>query len=426
MWSSDTSRRLQPDQGFQNSPPRTQAVVKSLRYAYFKAGDAAEELQSIGPTPGLIPEGGPMLYVTSFLHFTQGHETLLHSFGERNAETISGKTRARTHPYHAISTRLALLSKAFILLKILISLVRFQPDVLICPLMGSPLWTSAIAAKLSGAALVHSRHSIVPLKTGLWSCISRYLDRLAIGIATACLCHGRFLAKQLIAENVSPNRIFTFEPGFRGFRDSANTDSPLLLPKNSRYFLYAGRLLANKGALDLCLAALPVLAETKDLLLVYAGDGPAEKTIRDCAKQAGLTNRVVLLGHVAHKALAPLVKNSLFVVTPTQLYCPEGRCKTAAEAHVLGRPVVAPDFGPFPHYLTHEVDALLYEPDNMDKLGQAIRTLVTSPELLQRLSHGATTTGEKILDPQTSFLQALKKAFALAGKLPNKNADRQD
>ncbi len=426
MWSSDTSRRPRPNQGFQSSLIRTQAVVKTLRYAYFKAGDAAEELQCIGPTPGLVPEGGPMLYVTSFLHFTKGHQTLLHSFGERNAETTSGSSRAYTHPYHAISTPLALLYKAFILLKILVSLVRFRPDVLICPLMGSPLWTSAIAAKLSGASLVHSRHSIVPLKTGAWAYISRRLDRLAIGMATACLCHGHFLAKQLMAENVHSDRIFTFEPGFRDFRDSARPDSPLLLPENSRYFLYAGRLLANKGALDLCLAALPVLTETKDLLLVYAGDGPAEKSIRDCAEQAGLAERVILLGHVAHEALAPLVKNSLFVVTPTQHRCTEGRCKTAAEAHVLGRPVIAPAFGPFPHYLTHDVDALLYEPDNLDKLGKAIRTLAANPELLQRLSHGATTTGEKILDPQTSFLQALKKAFALAGKLPGKNVDRQD
>ena len=52
------------------------------------------------------------------------------------------------------------------------------------------------------------------------------------------------------------------------------------------------------------------------------------------------------------------------VVTPTQSQFPEGRCMATMEGLVMGVPVIAPNFGPFPFLVKHGENGLLFEPDS--------------------------------------------------------------
>ena len=69
-----------------------------------------------------------------------------------------------------------------------------------------------------------------------------------------------------------------------------------------------------------------------------------------------------------HENLADLICESTVVVTPTQSQFPEGRCMATMEGLVMGIPVIAPDFGPFPYLVKHNVNGLLYKPDSVNDL----------------------------------------------------------
>jgi glycosyltransferase involved in cell wall biosynthesis len=101
---------------------------------------------------------------------------------------------------------------------------------------------------------------------------------------------------------------------------------------------------------------------------------------------------------------------SIAVVTPTQAIFPEGRCMSAMESLLVGTPVIAPDFGAFPYLVKHETNGLLYQPDSVSALTQAMAAIASDPDLMARLRIGAKQSGETLMCPERTFLQCLNEA----------------
>jgi glycosyltransferase involved in cell wall biosynthesis len=65
------------------------------------------------------------------------------------------------------------------------------------------------------------------------------------------------------------------------------------------------------------------------------------------------------------------------------------------EAAALGMCIVTTNVGELPHIWTHEHDALLVPPKDPKAMADAIRRILTEPELAERLSRNARAKAEQ-------------------------------
>jgi glycosyltransferase involved in cell wall biosynthesis len=158
--------------------------------------------------------------------------------------------------------------------------------------------------------------------------------------------------------------------------------------------LYAGRLSAEKGILDL------LAASDNGMKLTIAGDGP----LRDRVPGA--------LGFVSHDKLGPLYDRAAVVAVPSHR---EGFGVVCAEAMAHGRPVVAGAVGGLLDLVVHEETGLLVPPRDVEALRAALHRLLDDDELRARLGANARKRAEENLswDHVTDLtLQAYEEALA--------------
>ncbi|TMM27591.1 MAG: glycosyltransferase family 4 protein [Actinobacteria bacterium] len=116
--------------------------------------------------------------------------------------------------------------------------------------------------------------------------------------------------------------------------------------------LYAGRLSAEKGILDLLAAA------DNGMKLTIAGDGPLRERVPGA------------LGFVPHDELGPLYDRAAVVAVPSRR---EGFGVACAEAMAHGRPVVAAAVGGLLDLVVDEETGLLVPPGDVGALRKALR-----------------------------------------------------
>jgi glycosyltransferase involved in cell wall biosynthesis len=83
------------------------------------------------------------------------------------------------------------------------------------------------------------------------------------------------------------------------------------------------------------------------------------------------------------------------------------------EAQVLGVPVVAPAFGPFPYAVQHRVNGLLFKAGSEEDLRRNL-DLALRPEVTGSLRQGAAAAGRDLLASRLGFAQAVESTFAAA------------
>jgi glycosyltransferase involved in cell wall biosynthesis len=138
-------------------------------------------------------------------------------------------------------------------------------------------------------------------------------------------------------------------------------------PDEPPHVLFAGRLSAEKGILELVEAA-------NGLPLVVAGDGP----LRDRVPQA--------LGMLPHQELLRRYGRAAVVACPSRR---EGFGVVCAEAMAHGRPVVAGAVGGLLDLVVDGETGLLVEPGDVPSLRAALEQLLGDPELRARLGTAA-------------------------------------
>jgi len=140
--------------------------------------------------------------------------------------------------------------------------------------------------------------------------------------------------------------------------------------------LYAGRLSAEKGILDL------LAAVDNGMKLTIAGDGPLRERVPGA------------LGFVPHDELGPLYDRAAVVAVPSRR---EGFGVACAEAMAHGRPVVAAAVGGLLDLVVDEETGLLVPPGDVGALREALRRLLADEELRARLGANARRRAEETL-----------------------------
>jgi glycosyltransferase involved in cell wall biosynthesis len=153
------------------------------------------------------------------------------------------------------------------------------------------------------------------------------------------------------------------------------------------------------------LATDPLLAQAS---LLVVGDGPARGDLEAQAQQLGVDGRVQVCGVIGRDGLAGYISTFDIALQPevTAYASP----LKLFEYMALGRAIIAPDAPNIREILTHEVDALLFEPNNPESLAVAIRRLAGDGALRTRLGAAA---AEKIHREDISWMRNARRVISL-------------
>jgi glycosyltransferase involved in cell wall biosynthesis len=161
-------------------------------------------------------------------------------------------------------------------------------------------------------------------------------------------------------------------------KDRQAVRQQLRIDQNAFIVCFVGRRVPVKGALRVAAA----LKMTKNINAIFIGRG-AE--IPDC-------DGVLFCGELPHAKIADYLSASDVFVLPTLA---EGCCNAIIEALACGLPVISSDL-PFNHDVLDAENAILIDPNNIDKIKNAIVKLKNSPELREKMSRAALETAAKL------------------------------
>jgi glycosyltransferase involved in cell wall biosynthesis len=163
--------------------------------------------------------------------------------------------------------------------------------------------------------------------------------------------------------------------------------------------LAAGRLAAQKGFGTLLEAAASWRDLRPEPLLVIAGEGPLEASLKSQAAGLGLDARFA--GH-RDDIPALLARAAVFVLPSTW----EGQSLILQEALRAGAPIVATRAGGTPE-LAGEDAAVLVPPGDAPRLAAAVRAVLTDEVLAARLRKAAAARGHALPGEDDAVAAAL-------------------
>jgi D-inositol-3-phosphate glycosyltransferase len=180
-----------------------------------------------------------------------------------------------------------------------------------------------------------------------------------------------------LARMGTPRRRMTIVPC--GVDTTAFTPDGPVAPRGDRPRLVSiGRLVRRKGV-DEVIEAMRRLPAAELVIAGGEGEGdPDAARLREHARQAGVADRVHLIGPVSRTDVPALLRSADAVVC-VPWYEPFGI--VPLEAMACGRPVVASAVGGIQDTVVDQVTGLLVPPRRPDALAAALRELLASPTM---------------------------------------------
>ncbi len=182
--------------------------------------------------------------------------------------------------------------------------------------------------------------------------------------------------------------------------------SRLRLGSEDKVVLYVGRLSWGKGVHILLDAMDRVLSKVKNAKLIVVGEGILKSILEERARNQGISDSVLLLGHVDHDTVLNLYHLAHVVASPS--IWPEPLSRVHLEAMTAGRPVVASRVGGNLETVIEGKTGLLVTPGDVDLLAEAIIHLLENPGIAQDLGKrgmeeaqrrfGISETARKMID----------------------------
>jgi glycosyltransferase involved in cell wall biosynthesis len=167
-----------------------------------------------------------------------------------------------------------------------------------------------------------------------------------------------------------------------------------LLPARERYFLFVGRLSAEKG--------LPVLIQTfadlKSETLVIIGDGPQRQILEE---QSFLHPNIRFAGKKSKTEVLDFLGQCTALVFPS--ICFEGMPYTILEAFSMGTPVIASNLGAMAEMIKDGYNGFLFQPGDAASLKDGLLKFKRLGEQQNDLSRQARLTYEKSYHPQIHY-----------------------
>jgi glycosyltransferase involved in cell wall biosynthesis len=248
-----------------------------------------------------------------------------------------------------------------------------------------------IAGKLAGKPVVLTMHGAEALSKALRP-LNRYLVRQTAGIVVnshftrdTLRSYAPAADPLVIPFGVNPEKIAP--PGF----DRTSFRRAVGLGDDLPVVLAVGRLVERKGFHVLIDAAAHLLAEMPVYVLI-GGKGPEYEALQARIDTAGLGDHVRLLGYLEDDDLARWYAAADVFVLPAivdETGDTEGLGIVLLEAMTNATPVVASRTGGITDIVSHNKTGLLATPGDPDDLAVQLRTVLSDPDLRERLRSAA-------------------------------------
>ena len=238
-----------------------------------------------------------------------------------------------------------------------------------------------IAAKKCRIPVVYSRHSAFPVPARLRYPPGRWVNKLLNEhYADRIIAVSPAAAQNLTDGGVSPKKITVVMNGVSPIaptppEERAALRRQLSIPEGNTVFGILARLEPYKGHLTLVEAARLLKGRT-DFTVLVAGTGPFAETLAQAVRDAGVEDRVKLLGF---RSDVPQLLSLLDV----QLNCSYGTEATSIallEGMSLGLPTLASDYGGNPWVVEDGKSGLLFPAQDAPALARAMERLIDCPQ----------------------------------------------
>jgi len=255
----------------------------------------------------------------------------------------------------------------------LITLIRKEHIDIVNTHSGKDTWVGGLAAKLSGAKFIRTRHLSNPINPSRLN----FINSLADFIITT----GEGVREEMIRNNrIAPEKILSIPTGvdekrfYPGCCNRKKMRKKYRLPDDA-FLVGIVAVLRSFKRHDLFLEAAYILAEKyQNIHFVIAGDGPQRLSIERMISEKDLEKRVHLLGHVDHPEEIYSALD-LFVLSSDSK---EGVPQSVIQGLIMGVPVIATDVGSTRDLYTAEPKNMyLIPPGDAFLLAQSIETLYT-------------------------------------------------
>jgi glycosyltransferase involved in cell wall biosynthesis len=161
-------------------------------------------------------------------------------------------------------------------------------------------------------------------------------------------------------------------------------------------------------------AAIDLLVDPdlRGVFLLIIGDGPARASLEERARRLGVDARMRFTGLVERSQIPGLVSAVDVALQPAAN--PYASPLKLFEYMALGRAIVAPDQPNIREILTHDKDAVLFDPESRRSFQSAVRRLVADAHLRARLGAAAAVT---LRERKLTWHHNAERVIALAERL---------
>ena len=175
------------------------------------------------------------------------------------------------------------------------------------------------------------------------------------------ICPSRFLSEKMMQGGYHSSKLKVLP----NFSNEKIIDGEI--SRKNDYYLYVGRLSYEKGMITLL-----ETAKDLDYTLYIAGSGPLEYELKEKYRK---NNNIKFLGHLNKENLNNYIKNSKFVVMPSEWY--ENNPLSGIESLLLGTPLLGAEIGGIPE-LINDDNGCLFESGNKDSLKSKINLMFST------------------------------------------------
>ena len=165
--------------------------------------------------------------------------------------------------------------------------------------------------------------------------------------------------------------------------------------------LFVGRLAEKKGVLDLVAAAGRVTATGRELELTIVGTGPLRDEVARAVADAGLEDRVRMLGGRTHHEVVEAMHRGHLLAAPS-VTAPngdqEGIPNVLKEAMATGMPVLATRHSGIPELVRDGVSGHLVDEGDVEGLARRLGELIDAPDRWVAMGRAGRETVERDFD----------------------------
>jgi len=171
-----------------------------------------------------------------------------------------------------------------------------------------------------------------------------------------------------------------------------------LYNSKSNYIVYVGRLSFEKGLFTLLNAMKGF--KRKEVILKIVGQGPLEDKLKNKVKDEKISN-VEFLGFITGKKLFNIIRNSFFVVLPSEWY--ENNPRSIIESFAFGKPAIGSSIGGIPELIIDGVTGYLFKPKDHIDLSNKIKIMLSDHRKLIKMGKNARRFVEMNFNPDKHY-----------------------